>query len=81
MLADIAGWAGSLLYITAYLLLCMKKLNEDHSFYHLLNILGAFGLIVNANHWNDYPNIVVNVVWMAIGLAAIIAIMRKKYVH
>jgi hypothetical protein len=76
--SDLIGWLGTLAYIVAYLLLSVGKLKAEQKTYHLLNILGALGLIVNAIHLKDYPNIIVNTVWFAIGSIAIIFIIKKK---
>jgi hypothetical protein len=76
--SDLIGWLGTLAYIVAYLLLSLGKLKAEQKAYHLLNILGALGLIVNAIHLKDYPNIVVNTVWFAIGSMALIFIIRRK---
>jgi hypothetical protein len=76
--SNLVGWLGTLSYIIAYFLLSLGKLKAEQKTYHLLNILGAVGLIVNAIHLNDYPNIIVNVVWFAIGFAALIYIIKKK---
>jgi len=75
---DLIGWIGTLAYIVAYLLLSLGKLKPEQKAYHLLNIFGAVGLIVNAIHLDDYPNIIVNIVWFAIGFTALISIARKK---
>jgi hypothetical protein len=77
-LSDVLGWLGTLSYIVAYLLLSLGKLKAEQKTYHLLNILGALGLIVNAIHLDDYPNIIVNMVWFAIGFMGLIFIARKK---
>ena len=77
-LSDLLGWLGTLSYIIAYLLLSLGKLKAEQKTYHLLNILGALGLIVNAVHLDDYPNIIVNIVWFAIGCMALTSIARKK---
>lgn len=72
------GWVGTLAYIVAYLLLSIGKLKAKQKTYHLLNILGALGLIVNAIRLNDYPNIIVNAVWFLIGFMALIFIIKKR---
>ena len=76
--SDLIGWLGTLAYIIAYLLLSIGKLKAEQKTYHLLNILGALGLIVNAIHLNDYPNIIVNAVWFAIGFIGLIFIIKKR---
>ena len=76
--SDLIGWIGTFCYILAYLLLSAKKLKAEQKSYHLLNIAGALGLIVNAIHLNDYPNIIVNIVWFVIGLISLIFIIKRK---
>lgn len=76
--SDLIGWLGTLSFIAAYLLLSLGKLKVQQKTYHLLNIFGAAGLIVNAIHLKDYPNIIVNTVWFAIGFIALLSIARKK---
>ncbi|TCS88968.1 hypothetical protein EDD80_102159 [Anseongella ginsenosidimutans] len=77
----IIGWVGAAMYILAYLLLTLGKLRSDSILYHFLNVLGAVGLIANAFHFNDYPNVVTNLLWLGIGCFAIFAIIagsRKR---
>jgi hypothetical protein len=76
--SDVIGWLGTVAYIVAYLLLSVGKLKAEQKTYHLLNILGALGLIVNAIHLKDYPNIIVNTVWFAIGSMGLIFIIKKR---
>ena len=77
-LATSLGWIGTFLYLLAYLLLSIKKLRADHRLYHLLNIFGAIGLTYNALSLDDYPNVIVNIVWAIIALSAILLIGRRK---
>ncbi|HVI45582.1 MAG TPA: hypothetical protein VM802_11955 [Chitinophaga sp.] len=70
-IAAAVGWTGAILYIVAYLLLSTGKLKADTIIYHVLNILGALGLIFNAFVQKDPPNIIVNLVWLAIAMFAI----------
>lgn len=74
----IIGWTGGILYIVAYLLLCMNKLKADTFTYHLLNILGALGLIFNAFALKDAPNVIVNLIWMSIAMYAIYGLKKKQ---
>ena len=43
-----------------------------------MNMLGAIGLIVNAFHFSDYPNVVTNLLWLGIGLFAVITIGLRR---
>lgn len=73
----ILGWVGSISYLAGYFLLTTKKISANRPFFHILNIIGAIGLVVNAVHFKDYPNVAVNIVWGIIALVAILA-MRPK---
>ena len=70
-LIELAGWLGAVFYVLAYLLLTLGKLSSQGIPFHLLNILGALGLIVHSLYSGSLPSLAVNVVWMGIGLAAI----------
>lgn len=76
--AGLLGWIGTVAYLIAYLLLSIKKLRSDTVLYHLLNAIGAAGLIIHAVNLNDYPNLIVNGVWGAIAIFAIALVVRKR---
>ena len=78
ILPIVLGWAGTISYLAAYLLLSMNKLKADQRLYHAMNILGAAGLTYNALMLNDFPNIIVNAVWGIIAFWAIFSIARRK---
>jgi hypothetical protein len=67
----IISWLGVVFYIMAYLLLSTGRLKPGSPLFHLLNILGAIGLIIDSAYHKDSPNLAVNVVWLLIGLFAI----------
>jgi hypothetical protein len=68
---EIIGWIGAILYIIAYFLVSMKKIQADDLVFQLLNISGGICLIVNSLHQDDYPSVFTNGVWAAIGVFAI----------
>ena len=68
---EIIGWIGALLYIIAYLLVSIKKIQADQMVFQLLNISEGICLIVNSLHQSDYPSVFTNGVWAAIGVFAI----------
>jgi hypothetical protein len=76
--SSMIGWAGTISYLVAYLLLSMNRLKADQGLYHALNILGAIGLTYNAVFLKDFPNIIVNIVWGVIAFWAIFSIVRRK---
>jgi len=67
------GWLGAVSFIIAYLLLSLQYISATRPLYHILNILGALFLGINACFIDDYPNIAVNAIW---GFIAAFAIYR-----
>lgn len=68
---EVVGWAGALLIIGAYALLSAGRLKSQSLLYHLMNILGAAGFVVNSG-WNGaLPSAALNVVWIGIGSYAL----------
>jgi membrane-bound ClpP family serine protease len=70
------GWAGVAFYLVGYFLLVVKRISADKYTYHILNALGAVGLIINAVSLKDNPNIVVNVVWLLMAIYAVCNVFR-----
>ena len=53
---EVIGWIGATLIVGAYALLSAGKLEGDSRTYHLMNIFGAVGFVVNSG-WNGaYPS-------------------------
>ena len=74
---EVIGWAGALLILAAYALLTAGKLTANDPAYQWLNVVGALGILLNSG-WNGaVPSAALNVVWMAIGVAALWKIARK----
>jgi hypothetical protein len=68
---DVIGWSGAALILGAYALLSAGKLKADSLAYHLMNILGAAGFVVNSGYNGAMPSAVMNVVWIGIGVYAL----------
>ncbi len=65
---EVIGWAGAALILGAYALLSSGRLRADSLTYHLVNILGAAGFVVNSG-WNGaIPSAAMNLVWIGIGV-------------
>ena len=64
---EVVGWIGATLIILAYALLSAGKLQGDSRTYHLMNIFGAVGFVVNSGFNGAYPSAALNVVWIGIG--------------
>ena len=85
LVVEISGWLGVVFYVIAYFSLSINLLKSNGYLFHILNILGAVGLITDAAFHMDRPNLVVNVVWFVIGLIAIsrrfVTSLRQKSGH
>lgn len=69
---DIAGWTGALLLLLAYGLVSARRVESGSATYQLMNIAGAAGVVVNSG-WNGaFPSVVVNIIWIFIGAAALV---------
>jgi len=68
---EIIGWGGAVLILGAYALLSAGKIRSESLTYHLMNIVGAAGFVVNSG-WNGaLPSAAMNVVWIGIGVYAL----------
>jgi hypothetical protein len=75
---EIIGWIGAVLILGAYALLSAGRLKGDSLSYHVMNILGAAGFVVNSG-WNGaLPSAAMNLVWIGIGA---FAIRQQRRVH
>jgi hypothetical protein len=78
LFVEVVGWIGATLIIAAYALLSAGKLKGDSPAYHLMNIFGAIGFVVNSG-WNGaLPSAALNVVWLGIGGYALLKRRRGQ---
>ena len=77
VIIEIIGWAGAILLLTGYYLIQTKKVDQDHTLYLSLNIIGSFCLLVNVWVHRAYPSVVTNFMWFIIGLFTAISILIK----
>jgi hypothetical protein len=76
LLVEIIGWLGAALVLAAYGLLSARRLSSHSSAYQVLNVAGAVGLVINAG-WNGaIPSAAVNVIWLGIGVHALLRLGR-----
>ena len=73
-----AGWAGALLILFAYLFLSAGKLTGQSLVYQGMNVAGAAGFIVNGWWHGALPSAVLNVIWMMIGTIALWRILARR---
>jgi formate hydrogenlyase subunit 3/multisubunit Na+/H+ antiporter MnhD subunit len=68
----VVGWAGAIVILASYVLLSARRLNGHSATYHVMNLLGAVGIAVNSG-WNGaLPSAVLNVIWAAIAIYAMV---------
>lgn len=67
-LINLLGWVGTVLYLIAYALISMKKVEGDSLLYQGMNITAGILLIVNTLYLQAYPSAGLNVAWVGIGL-------------
>ena len=71
LLVAVAGWAGAVLVLIAYVLLSMRRIDGHSTTYHVMNLLGALGIAANSG-WNGaVPSAVLNVIWIGIAVYAL----------
>jgi hypothetical protein len=68
LLIDIMGWAGTILFLVAYALVSLKKVEGDSNLYQGINLLAGVLLISNSFYWGAYPSVGLNVVWIGIAV-------------
>jgi hypothetical protein len=70
LLVDALGWVGALILLAAYGAVSFRKIRPDAVLYNLANGAGGVLLVINTMYYHAYPSAFVNVVWIAIALAA-----------
>lgn len=77
MIIELIGWVGALGLLFAFSLSSFGKLDNQSSTYHLINLICAAMLIVNAYENKAYPFVVINVFWTLTSTLALLK-MRKR---
>lgn len=80
-LYDLAGWIGMVLLITAYSMISFKKVKSKSKTFHLLNLFGAIGILINAIYNKLFPVILLNFFWMMISIISLISLFKIKPVY
>lgn len=71
------GWYGVLAVLAAYGLISFGLITVDSYLYQLLNLTGALGIVVETVNKKDRQPAVLNAVWAAVALIAIIRLIAK----
>ena len=75
---EIAGWIAAVLILTAYGLLSAGKLTGKSVAYQVMNIVGAIGFVINTGYNGAIPSAVLNVIWVGIGVWALVKIRMSR---
>jgi hypothetical protein len=78
LLVEIAGWIAAVLILTAYGLLSAGKMTGKSVSYQLMNIVGAIGFVINTGYNGAIPSAVLNVIWVGIGVWALVKIRMNR---
>jgi hypothetical protein len=78
ILMEVVGWAGAVLILAGYGLLSAGKLDGKSPTYQWLNVVGALGFIANSAWHSAWPSAILNVIWVGIGLVALVRIVGRR---
>jgi hypothetical protein len=77
---ELAGWLGAGALLGAYVLVSSGRLAARGHVFQLINLAGATGLVINGAWHDAWPSVGLNVVWIAVGLAALTRLRRAEAV-
>ena len=77
ILVEVAGWAGAVLILGAYVLLTLGRIQAQSVMYQAMNVVGAAGFIVNGLANGALPSATLNIIWLGIGVYALWRIRAK----
>jgi hypothetical protein len=78
LLMEVVGWIGAVLILGGYAMLTAGRVTAKSISYQLANVVGAAGFIANSS-WNGaWPSAILNVIWVGIGVAALIRIAGTR---
>lgn len=71
LLWEIAGWAGAVAILSAYLAVSMGWLKAGRGF-QTANLLGSCAFIINGAFHEAWPSVVTNIAWFLISAVALL---------
>jgi len=77
-LVDVLGWAGAASLLLAYGLTSVGRLPPEGARFQILNLFGALALTVNSAYHGAWPSAALNIVWIGIGVAALLRGWRSR---
>lgn len=77
LLTETAGWIGAALILGSYILVSLGRLEGRSRMFQSMNVAGAVGMVINGAAHVAVPSVVLNVVWLGIGLATLWTLRRR----
>jgi hypothetical protein len=77
-LPDVAGLAGALLVCAAYFLVSRRALDPEGLHFQLMNLAGAALLLVSLWFRPNLGAILIEIIWAAIALLALVRLVRQR---
>ncbi|MDO8503450.1 MAG: hypothetical protein Q7S60_02045 [bacterium] len=78
MLHNLFGWGGAILILLAYFLVSTKKILPTSFVYHILNLLGALGVIINTFAQEAFSAMILNVFWAFIAIYGLFRGIKRE---
>ena len=72
---EAAGWVGAILVLLAYAMVTRRGTSLT---YHVINLVGAAGLVINAVHHHAFPSVGLNTVWIGIAIVGMTQSRGKR---
>ncbi|WP_336210411.1 CBU_0592 family membrane protein [Nonomuraea sp. LPB2021202275-12-8] len=72
------GWIGAALLVAGYGMVSTSRMSGDGLAYQLINLVGSVSLMVNSAYNDAWPSAGLNLVWAAIGVMALVKLLRLK---
>lgn len=74
------GWCGVIAQLIAYALLTRGRVAAMSARYQGLNVAGGIGVAISSASSGAWPSTVANIIWIAIGVVAILSLRRLAVV-
>jgi hypothetical protein len=78
LLMEVVGWIGAVLILGGYALLTAGKVTAKSVSYQAMNVVGAAGFIANGVWHKAWPSAILNIIWVGIGVVALITIFARR---
>jgi phosphatidylserine synthase len=77
ILFDVGGWLGAVLYLLAYALVSLKKLDGQSNLFQGMNIVAGVLLVLNSIFYRIWAPVALNGIWALIGVFVILKNVRN----